>query len=265
MAKRAQHNAWNEVYALILLGIGTLLFLALISYVPKDIPTWFPLLNTTSSPNHPAQNFLGPFGAIGAGICYFVIGAASYLLAATLLGFGGAKLFHGELVIRRRIGWIALFVISGACLLHLQHWFLRDWRSAFQIRGPGGWVGDVIGRHLFRYFLGKGSVIVLAGIYLTSLILMTGLRPIHVLRQSVLATKRSMVAFRLWLLRRRMEKTDLKGQLEISQQHLAKKQRAIEKTLRKKGAPPARSARGHAGGIREPARAESRRYHCAAR
>ncbi len=237
MAKRAQHNAWNEVYALILLGIGTLLFLALISYVPKDIPTWFPLLNSTSAPNHPAQNFLGPFGAIGAGICYFVIGAASYLLAATLLGFGGAKLFHGDLVIRRRLGWIALFIISGACLLHLQHWFLRDWRSAFQIRGPGGWVGDVIGRHLFRYFLGKGSVIVLAGLYLTSLILMTGLRPIHLLRQSVLATKRSIVALRLWLLRRRMEKTDLKGQLEISQQELAKKQRAIEKTLRKKGAP----------------------------
>ncbi len=237
MARRAQHNAWNEVYALILLGIGTLLFLALISYVPKDIPTWFPLLNSTSSPNHPAQNFLGPLGAIGAGICYFVIGAASYLLAATLLGFGGAKLFHGELAVRRRLGWIALFIISGACLLHLQHWFLRDWRSAFQIRGPGGWVGDVIGRHLFRYFLGKGSVIVLAGLYLTSLILMTGLRPIHLLRQSVLATKRSIVALRLRLLRRRMEKTDLKGQLEISQQQLAKKQRAIEKTLRRKGAP----------------------------
>ena len=77
MAKRTQQNAWNEVYALILLGTGTLLFLALISYVPKDIPTWFPLLNSTSSPNRPAQNFLGPLGAVGAGICYFLIGAAS--------------------------------------------------------------------------------------------------------------------------------------------------------------------------------------------
>ncbi len=237
MAKRTQHKAWNEVYALILLGVGTLLFLALISYVPKDIPTWFPLLNVTSSPNHPAQNFLGPVGAIVAGLCYFMIGAASYLLAVTLLGFGGAKLFHGELKISHRLGWIVLFIISGACLLHLQHWFLRDWRGLFQIRGAGGWVGDVIGRHLFRYFLGKGSVIVLFGIYLTSLILMTGLRPIHLVRQSVLASKRSIVAFRLWLLRRRMRRADLKGQLEISQQQIAKQQRAIEKRLRKKGAP----------------------------
>ena len=237
MAKRAQHNAWNEVYALILLGVGTLLFFALISYVPKDIPTWFPLLNVTSSPNRSAQNFLGPVGAIIAGICYFMIGAASYLLAVTILGFGGAKLLHGELKISRRLGWIALFIISGACLLHLQHWFLRDWRDVFQIRGPGGWVGDVIGRHLFRFFLGKGSVIVLFGIYLTSLILMTGLRPIHLVRQTVLATKRAFVALRLSLLRRRMRRADLKGQLEISQQEIAKQQRAIEKKLRRKGAP----------------------------
>ncbi|MBA3961770.1 MAG: DNA translocase FtsK [Chthoniobacterales bacterium] len=237
MAKRTQHNAWNEVYALILLGVGTLLFLALISYVPKDIPTWFPLLNSTSSPNRPAQNFLGPLGAVGAGICYFLIGAASYLLAATLLGFGGAKLFYGELRVSRRVGWMILFIASGACLLHLQPWFLHDWRREFKIQGPGGWVGYFFGRHIFRLALGKGSVIVLAGIYLTSLILMTGLRPVYLVRQSVLASKRAVVVLRLWFLRRRMRKTDLKGQLEISQQQIAKQQRVLEKKLRKKGAP----------------------------
>ncbi len=241
MAKRSQHNAWNEVYALILLGTGTLLFLALISYVPKDIPTWFPLLNTTSAPNRPAQNFLGPLGAIVAGLCYFLIGAASYLLAATLLGFGGAKLFHGELKVSRRLGWIILFIASGACLLHLQPWFLHDWRRAFKIQGPGGWVGYFFGRHIFRYAMGKGSVIVLGGIYVTSLILMTGLRPIYLVRQSVLALRRGFVAFRLWLLHRRMRKADLKGQLEISQQQITKQQRAIEKKLRKKGAPVPKS------------------------
>jgi DNA segregation ATPase FtsK/SpoIIIE, S-DNA-T family len=237
VAKRTQQNAWNEVYALILLGTGTLLFLALISYVPKDIPTWFPLLNSTSSPNRPAQNFLGPLGAVGAGICYFLIGAASYLLAATMLGFGGAKLFYGELKVSRRLGWIVLFIASGACLLHLQPWFLHDWRRIFDIDGPGGRVGYFFGRRVFRSWLGRGSVIVLGIIYLTSLILMTGLRPIHLVRQSVLATRRGFVALRLWLLHRRMRKADLKGQLEISQQQIAKQQRALEKRLRKKGAP----------------------------
>ncbi len=240
MAKRTQHNAWNEVYALILLGTGTLLFLALISYVPKDIPSWFPLLNSTSSPNRPAQNFLGPLGAIAAGICYFLIGAASYLLAATLLGFGGAKLFHGDLKVSRRVGWIILFIASGACLLHLQHWFLQDWQKVFNIKGPGGWVGYFFGRHIFRSLMGKGSVIVLAGLYLTSIILMTGLRPIYLVRQMVLVVRRGAVGLRLWFLHRRMRRADLKGQLEISQQQIDKQQRAIEKKLRKKGAAPSK-------------------------
>ena len=239
MAQRSKPNAWNEVYALLLLGTGTLLFLALISYVPKDIPTWFPLLNSTSSPNRPAQNFLGPVGAIVAGVCYFLIGAASYLLAATLLGFGGAKLFHSELKVSRRVGWIILFIASGACLIQLQHWFLQDWKHDFKHQWPGGWVGYFFGRHVFRSWMGKGSVIVLAGLYLTSLILMTGLRPIHLVRQSVLLVRRALVALRLALLRRRMRKADLKGQLEISQQQLAKQQRALEKKLKKKGAPVA--------------------------
>ncbi len=238
MAKqRTQQHAWNEVYALILLGTGTLLFLALISYVPKEIPTWFPPLNVTSSP-HPGQNFLGPVGAIGAGICYFLIGAASYLLATILLGFGAAKLFHPDLRVARRIGWMVLFILSGACLLSLQHWFLRDWPHLFNNQHAGGWVGDWLGRGAFRRAMGRGSFIVLAGIYLASLILMTGLRPIHLVRQTVLATRKGFVAFRLWLLHRKMRRAGLKEQLEISRQQIAKQQRALEKKLRRKGAVP---------------------------
>jgi S-DNA-T family DNA segregation ATPase FtsK/SpoIIIE len=149
VAKRTQQNAWNEVYALILLGTGTLLFLALISYVPKDIPTWFPLLNSTSSPNRPAQNFIGPLGAVGAGIAISSSARRPTFSRATLIGFGGAKLFHGELKVSRRLGWIILFVASGACLLHLQPWFLHDWRRVFKIQGPGGWIGYFFGRHVF--------------------------------------------------------------------------------------------------------------------
>ncbi|HEY5036876.1 MAG TPA: DNA translocase FtsK, partial [Chthoniobacterales bacterium] len=44
-------------------------------------------------------------------------------------------------------------------------------------------------------------------------------------------------AFRLWLLHRRMRRSNLKEQLEISQQQINKQQRALEKKLRKKGAP----------------------------
>jgi S-DNA-T family DNA segregation ATPase FtsK/SpoIIIE len=237
VARTAKNNAWNEVFALVLLGVGTLLFLALISYNPKDLPSWV-WFSKVSSPNSPAQNFIGPVGAIIAGFCYFMIGGASYLLAVALLGFGAAKLFYAQLRVAPRAGWIALFIISGACLLHLQSQFLRDWHSAFNIHGPGGCVGYYLGGNLLQRTMGRiGSLILLGGLYATSLILMTGLRPIHLVRQSVAGVRRSVADFREWRLKRSLRKTDLKGQLEINRRELAKQQRSIEKQLKRKGAP----------------------------
>ncbi len=236
MARSSKNNAWNEVFAIILLGVGTLLFLALISYNPKDLPAWVPW-SYLSPPNRPAQNFIGPFGAIFASVFYFLIGAASYLLAAILLGFGAAKLLHSKSRMTPRIPWIILFIASGACLLQLQT-HLHGWRHLFNIQGPGGWVGYFFGKTLLLNIMGKvGSFILLGGIYAATLILMTGLRPIHLVRQSVAGVHRAMAQLRDWQLNRRIRKSDLKGQLEISQRELAKQQRSLEKQLKKKGAP----------------------------
>jgi S-DNA-T family DNA segregation ATPase FtsK/SpoIIIE len=237
VARSVKNSAWNEVFALILLGVGTLLFLALISYTPKDVPSWVPF-SQVSSPNHPAQNFIGPFGAILAGFCYLMIGAASYLLAAVLLGFGAAKLLNSVLRVTRRIPWIVLFIVSGACLLQLQTHYLRGWRYAFNIEGPGGLVGYFFGKTVLLSSMGRvGSLILLAGIYLASLILMTGLRPIHLVRETVAVTRRLAERLHEWRLQRQLRNSDLKGQLEISQKELTKQRRSIEKQLKKKGAP----------------------------
>src|SRR6266487_2600719 len=234
-----KNSAWNEVFALILLFVGTLLFLALVSYTPKDVPSWV-WFSHISPANHPAQNFIGPFGAIIAGICYQLIGGAAYLLAAILLGFGAAKLFHPRLRATRRITWIILFIASGACLLHLQPYHLRGWHSAFNIQGPGGWIGYcfVDGHHgLLRNVLGQvGSVILLVGIYLATLILMTGLRPIHLVRETVAATRRTNARLHEWRLRRRFQKSNLKEKIEISEKQLAKQRRLLEKRLKRKDA-----------------------------
>jgi S-DNA-T family DNA segregation ATPase FtsK/SpoIIIE len=239
VARPVKSNACNEVFALILLGVGTLLFLALISYTPKDVPSWI-WFSQVSSPNKPAQNFIGPFGAIIAGFSYMMLGAASYLLAVVLLGFGGAKLFYSKLRVTPRIGWIALFIVSGACLLQLQTQHLQGWRTLFNIPGPGGWIGYFVGKKLLLTWMGGvGSIILLTGLYVSSLILMTGLRPIHIVRQSVAGIRQGFVRMREWQFQRRLRKSDLKERLAISQQELAKQQRVIEKQLKKKGAAPA--------------------------
>jgi DNA segregation ATPase FtsK/SpoIIIE, S-DNA-T family len=237
VSRSTKNNAWNEVVAIILLGVGTLLFLALISYNPKDLPSWVPW-SYLSPPNKPVQNFIGPFGAILAGFCYLTLGAASYLLAGVLLFFGAAKLFHANLRLIARVPWIILFIASGACLLQLQTSHLRGWRLAFNIQGPGGWVGYVFGKTLLLASMGKiGSIILLSGIYVASLILMTGLRPIHLVQQTVSGTRAAFAKLHDWRLHRQLRKADIKGQLEISRRELVKQRRSIEKQLKKKGAP----------------------------
>jgi DNA segregation ATPase FtsK/SpoIIIE, S-DNA-T family len=242
VARTDRHSAWNEVFALVLLFSGTLLFFALISYTPKDVPSWV-WFSHISPANHPAQNFIGPVGAIIAGICYQFIGAAAYLLAAILLGFGAAKLFYPGLRVVPRLAWIGLFIISGACLLHVQPYHLRGWHAAFNIQGPGGWIGYAFAdehRGLLRNALGPlGTLLLLIGIYVTTLILVTGLRPIHLVREAVALTRRTSVKLQEWRLRRRLRSSDLKGKLEISEQQLAKQRRLLEKQLKKKGMPVA--------------------------
>src|SRR5437870_8938022 len=242
VARTDKQSAWSEVFALILLFVGTLLFFALISYTPKDVPSWIWFSHISPS-NHPAQNFIGPVGAIVAGICYQLIGVfASLLVAAVLLGFGAAKLFHSRLHVVPRLPWIVLFIISGACLDQL--WditHLFGLKVPVDIQGPGGLIGYRLAdehRGLLPSTLGPlGSLLLLIGIYVTTLILVTGLRPIHLVRETVAAMRRISVKLQEWRLRRRLHKSDLKGKLEISEQQLDRRRRLLEKQLRKKGIP----------------------------
>jgi len=233
-------SAWNEVFALVLLFAGTLLFFALISYTPKDIPSWL-WFSHVSPANHPAQNFIGPLGAIVAGICYQLIGVfASLLLAAVLLGFGAAKLFYPRLSLTLRIPWIVLFLVSGACLD--QAWgisYLLGRKVPVDIQGPGGLIGYRLsdeGRGLLPAALGPvGSVLLIVGVYLTTLILVTGLRPIHLVREMVNLTRRSVAKLAEWRVRRSIRKSDLKEKLKTEKERRALE--ALQKQLKKKGVP----------------------------
>ncbi len=237
MAQSRKHNAWNEVMGLVLLGAGTVLFLALISYTPKDVPSWV-WFSSVSPPNNPAQNFIGPTGAIIAGFMYLTLGAASYLVATILLGFGGAKLFLAGFRIIRRLPWAVAFIISGASVLHLQSWFLHTWRHEFNIMGPGGWTGYWFGVLLLGMLGQLGSIIALSVVYLISLVWLTGIRPIFLVKQSIQGVKdffRRAVQERE---RRRMQAANERERLEANQKKIEREIRKHEKELKKKGILP---------------------------
>jgi len=75
------------------------------------------------------------------------------------------------------------------------------------------------------------------GIYATTLILVTGLRPIYLVRETVSVTGRIGTRLREWQLQRKLRSSDLKEKLEISERQLAKQRRALEKQLKKRGMP----------------------------
>ncbi|EDY20230.1 cell divisionFtsK/SpoIIIE [Chthoniobacter flavus Ellin428] len=223
----------HEVLSLVFLGIGTLLYLALISYSPSDVPSWFPL-SSQAAARGAVLNFVGRTGAIVACSSYAFLGAASYLLAALLLGYGGAKLLNPELRLTSRAWWSVGFILSGACLAHLLPWSLLD-MERLNIAGPGGWVGKWLGGMLLKNMLGTvGSTIVLLVIYASSLIFLTGLHPIAAARQianwpSVYLEKRRA---------RKMAEADEKERLALEAERLDRQRKKLEKTLTKKGVAP---------------------------
>ena len=224
-------KAWSEVLGLILLGAGTLLFLALVSYSPADVPSWL-FFSKQGAPEAVTENFIGPVGAVVAGFTYFLLGAAAYLLAVVLIGFGGAKFLTADLGLKKRLGWMAAFILSGACLAGIQPWLLQSWKEHFNILGPGGWIGLALGKTVLAGLLGViGATILLTIFYLASLILMTGMHPVKFC-QAV------MVAVPEWFRVRRearLEKKRLEQEAAVEE--------ALTNTPRSKRATPARTRR----------------------
>lgn len=237
---RPRHDPWSDIPALLLLGAGTLLFLALISYQPADLPSWVPF-SFTATPNALAQNFIGRVGAILGGLFFFTLGAGSFLVAATLLFFGVGKMLVPGMRILPRALWAVGLTVSGACLAELPPWagLLGDWRTRYNLpRGAGGWMGSGLDMGLFQPLLGSiGSPIVLHVIYASCLILMTGLHPLTQLRRAIDGGRRALADWQ----RRREEyalaHADEHDLLEREQQRLARERAILERQLRKRGVP----------------------------
>ena len=245
IAKSPTASAWSDISALLMLGTGMLLYLALISYTPRDVPAWVPLISQYATRNSPTQNFIGPAGAVVAGLHFFFFGAASFLIAALLLGFGGAKLFVPAMDVARRLGWMILFVLSGACLAQLQPWFLHHLHGDFNAHGPGGYFGSLLvgsptDAGLCRLLLGSaGSAIFLFVLYVCTLIRMTGLHPVTQLRRAIEALRHYSALWQEQLAARRLARATAHERLEMDRDRLVKEQRRIEKQLRRQGVAPA--------------------------
>lgn len=222
-----------------LLWAGILLFLALISYTPNDVPSSIPFLSHTSNPNNPAHNLIGVVGAIVASFHYLLFGAGSYLVAVGLCWFGMARFVAAIPVNQRTIGGLVLLVISGASFAHLQPFFLQHWQETYNI-GPGGSVGQLIGLSLQRFLGGFGAHIVLLPAYVFGLILLTGFHPWIFFRRLSAAAKACEAQKQV-----RWQKADELERIQIEERKAKKAiktSKRLEKKRAKSGSSPAESS-----------------------
>ena len=235
MSRPPETRLYQEVTGLILLGVGTLLFLALISYDARDVPSgsW---LARYSETNLIAHNFVGIAGAYAGGFFYFLFGAASFLVASLFFGFGTLKLIKPEAPLVRRLPWILIFVVSGACLLQLfQRSLLRDWPDFMNVRGPGGAIGLWLGKSFFEQTFNKiGSLILLTSLYGSSLFLMTGIHPVLLIRKTIALVPMLLERYRQW----RLARADERERLELERKRIEQEARKLEKQLKRKGVKP---------------------------
>src|SRR6201997_726460 len=235
MPRSRRQNPWNEVIGLVALGIGTVVFLALISYNPGDVPSWV-WFSYKSPPNNPTQNFIGPTGAIVAGFLYLTLGAAAYLVTSLFLGFGVAKLFLPGFRILKRLPWALLFVVTRAALTQLQPWFLRSWEQQFKLLGPGGMLGYWLGAGLLQNALGKiGSIVALICIYLGSLVWLTGIRPVAIVKQIFSGMRSLARQAATEREQKRLAAADERERLELDQRKIEREIKKQERELKKKG------------------------------
>ena len=218
-------NTLHEVIGLTLLVLGVLLLLALISYSPADVPAWMRSARVEKSA-HATHNYVGSLGAIMAFLSYGLLGAASFLLAAALIGYGAVACVGRQMGFAMRPLWTAGFVASGACLIDVLKWTLID-RTKLNLGSEGGLVGEFIGGKIFATVFGPAAILVLLLIYVVCIILMTGLRPVAVARQLIALP-------RVWLDARRkryLERAGEEQRLVLEQRKLERERRRMEKDI----------------------------------
>jgi S-DNA-T family DNA segregation ATPase FtsK/SpoIIIE len=175
-----KEGPWNDVFGILLLMLAALLLLALVSYDPRDMPSWS-FLALSESSGDTTHNFVGRVGALAAGHMLWLMGFSAYLLPFSMTWFGVCKL-HSKMKITRA-AWlgVAVMIISGAALLEVQN--LLSERDHFTPLGGSGGLGYVIGGSLLRNLLGKvGATLVLGTVYMGGLFLVTGQHPLTVIQ-----------------------------------------------------------------------------------
>jgi len=178
----------QEMVGITLILVGLLLFISFLRFTPVDFVGWkvFGGFAPEGAADEPTRNLIGPVGALLGFIFIGLFGAAAYLFSLAIIWLGVAVAwFKSNLGWRTIIGF-GVLMLASAALFNIRGWF----EGHFHVSWAGGLLGEGLGHYVFQNLLGSvGATVLLFGIYVISLILLTGLHPFFFARNGVEAVK----------------------------------------------------------------------------
>jgi DNA segregation ATPase FtsK/SpoIIIE, S-DNA-T family len=151
---------------------GAVLFLSLMTFSPRHVPSWMPGVTFASSIPTADPNAAGAVGTCLAHVITHFFGAASYFLSITLIWLGVARIVTGLRILWAPVVGAVTALLGLATLLSVQTWVLQDWDITYNNKSAGGGTGyllhHMLGNVLGSYLTGllAVSAVVLGGIYL---------------------------------------------------------------------------------------------------
>ncbi len=169
-ATQTQSHGLHDVIGILLAAAALLLLVALLSYDPHDMG-----VNVTS-PNNPPHNLGGPLGAWTALHLFLIFGIGAFMMPVLLLMYGLGYLFRFLSYLQRRWWWGIALLLCCICLASLfqDNWgWLGHLQRTLNAPNVGGFVGLFLNAHVLHYVGKVGASIVLATVYLISLLYLT--------------------------------------------------------------------------------------------
>ena len=167
----------REIIGLLLVAIAIFLFLSLVSYNPAD-PSLF---SYSSQKVKVINNWMGIVGAYVAGLLFQGFGFPSFIISFVLGFYAFSFILHWEwkYPLVKFGGW-AIILLATSSLFSL-------WMKPLQVYAQdllvGGFIGEILLRHLVRYFNLPGATVIFTVILILGFVLGTGLSFIAILRR----------------------------------------------------------------------------------
>jgi S-DNA-T family DNA segregation ATPase FtsK/SpoIIIE len=147
--EEAGRSGWREIAGILVGTIGLMLLLGVLSYNPTDIGVF------TNDPG--SHNWIGPFGARAAYVCFMYFGIAGYVIPFCILWIGISSVFWSARKIYPRILWFILFLFCLAGLVDMNEQFWMGWVEKLNIGTPGGLMGEVLAQRSLGFWIGHAG------------------------------------------------------------------------------------------------------------